>query len=92
MADDRTDTTRGADPTLAIVLTTEANRDRASVLARHLVERGLAACVALHDTRSIYRWEGEVVDQGEVQLVIKTTPEAVAAVSDAIGELPLFGG
>ncbi len=48
--------------------------DRARAFAASLVEERLAACVnVLPPMRSIYRWQGAVVDEEESQLVIKTT-------------------
>jgi len=42
-------------------------------LARLLVESSLAACVNIvPGIRSVYRWEGELHDDGEVLLVAKT--------------------
>ena len=43
-------------------------------LASGLVEAGLAACVnILPEIRSIYRWQGQVHDEGEALLIAKTT-------------------
>ena len=43
-------------------------------LAGKLVERRLAACVnILPEIRSIYRWRGEVHDDSEALMVVKTT-------------------
>jgi len=45
---------------LSLVLTTEADRERAESLARELLERGLVACVSLHPVVSLYRWQGRL--------------------------------
>jgi periplasmic divalent cation tolerance protein len=55
----------------AVVLTTVGSQEAASSLARRLVEAGLAACVQLIPIESVYRWEGEVVEEGEVLLLVK---------------------
>ena len=47
--------------------------DGADAFARLLVERGVAACVNLIGVRSVYRWQGEVQDDPETLLVVKTT-------------------
>jgi periplasmic divalent cation tolerance protein len=64
-----------------IVLTTyPADRDPSS-LAQALVTERLAACVnVLPPMQSIYRWEGQVEQATEQQLVIKTSAERVDAV------------
>lgn len=81
---------------IVLVLTTwPADRD-AAPLARSLVETRAAGCVALlPEMRSIYLWQGEVHDDAERQLVIKTTARRVAAVRDLISrshpyEVPEF--
>ena len=61
---------------LVLVLTTEADEDKADALAQALVEQRLAACVSRLPVRSTYRWRGELESAQEVQLLIKTTPEA----------------
>src|SRR4030095_1927642 len=49
--------------------------------ARALVEERLIACANLIPRiRSIYRWEGQVADEAEVLLVLKTRSSPCAAV------------
>ena len=68
-----------------IVLTTCGSDEDADALARMLVERRLAACVnAVSKVASTYRWKGEVRQDQETLLIIKTTGERVAAVEKAI--------
>lgn len=43
-------------------------------LVRHVVEEQLAACGNLiPGVRSIYRWKGEVCDDAEILVILKTT-------------------
>jgi periplasmic divalent cation tolerance protein len=49
--------------------------DAAGEIARTVVEERLAACVNRVRCESTYRWEGEVVDDDEVILLVKTTDE-----------------
>jgi len=49
-------------------------------IARELVSQGLAACVnRLGSVTSVYRWAGQVCEESEQLLVIKTTPECYEA-------------
>ena len=71
-----------------VLLSTAPNEDEARSLARALVEAGLAACVNLvPGVRSIYRWEGELCEEGEVLLVIKSTRAQGEALIERLGEL-----
>ena len=75
------------DGNLVLVLTTEGDLERASELAESLIDRRIAACVTMQEIRSLYRWEGEVVEDAEVQLVIKTDAGTVPSVRATIEEL-----
>jgi Uncharacterized protein involved in tolerance to divalent cations len=72
---------------ITLVLTTEADPERAEALASALVERRLAACVSLMPIRSCYRWNGDVERAEEVQLLIKTSPEGLAPLRQALDTL-----
>lgn len=77
----------GTNQPLEIVLTTEADGERAESLAAALLERRLVACVALMPIRSLYRWQGRMERSEEVQLLLKTTPECLQALETAVREL-----
>ncbi|MCS6799604.1 MAG: divalent-cation tolerance protein CutA [Myxococcota bacterium] len=56
-----------------VVLTTTPDASSAERLARSLVEARLAACVSrVSAVQSVYRWKGQVHDDAEVLLLIKT--------------------
>lgn len=70
---------------VSIVLSTAPNPEVAATLARSLVEDALAACVNIVPAvRSIYTWKGQVSDEAEVLLVIKTRSALVPALQEAI--------
>ena len=69
------------------VVTTVANREDAHRLARTLVERKLAACAQISEIESIYHWQGEVQQAGELRVLFKTTDERYALVESTIREL-----
>lgn len=61
-------------PNVVLLLTTCPDADSARALAHGLVERRLAACVArLPGLVSVYRWQGRLCEEAEVQLLVKTT-------------------
>jgi len=70
-----------------VVLTTCGNDEDASALARTLIERRLAACVnAIGKVASTYLWKGELQQDQETLLIIKTTAPRLTALEQAIRE------
>lgn len=68
-----------------IVLTTCPDEPCAEQLATTLVEGGLAACVNIvPGIRSVYRWQGKVVREAELLLVIKSRSEQFTALQESI--------
>lgn len=77
-----------APPGDARLLLTTAPPDQAQDLAHVLVEERLAACVSLlPGVRSVYRWKGEVQDDPETQLLIKTATSRLGALAARLAEL-----
>ena len=71
-----------------VVLSTAPDRDAGDRIARTLVEEGLAACVnVVPGVRSHYRWQGELHDDAEVLLVVKTRADRVAALVERLNAL-----
>ncbi|MGH8273779.1 MAG: divalent-cation tolerance protein CutA [Gammaproteobacteria bacterium] len=68
-----------------VVLTTAPDEAVAADLARMLVEQRLAACVTrFSGAISLYRWQGKVAEEVEVQLLVKTTRSRLAEVTSAL--------
>jgi periplasmic divalent cation tolerance protein len=61
--------------------------DSAARIALALVEDRLAACVNRVTCRSTYRWEGEITEDDEEILFVKTTDEAYEDLTERIREL-----
>lgn len=80
---------------LVVVTTVGASTD-ATAIARTLVEERLAACVhVLPPMTSVYRWKGQVEEDREQQLVMKTTGACAGALEARLRalhpyELPEF--
>ena len=75
-------------PGVRVVLVTAPDPEQGAALARRLVEERLAACVnVVPGVRSIYRWEGEVQEDSEVLLVIKTREDRSEALAARVKEI-----
>lgn len=73
---------------IRIAWSTAPDRDTALRIARALVAEGLAACVNIvPDLLSVYRWQGEVQEDGEVLLMAKTRADRVTACGERLREL-----
>ena len=78
-------------PKAVLVLTTIGADADGPALARTLVGEHLAACVnVLPVMMSVYRWKGQVEQDREQQLVIKTTSDRVGAVEARVRELHAY--
>jgi periplasmic divalent cation tolerance protein len=71
-----------------IVLTTLPGDFEIRTFAKTLVEERLAACVnLLPPMESVYRWEGQVEQETERQVIIKTSRDRIVALWDRVREL-----
>lgn len=77
-----------SDSTHVVALCTVPNAEEGARIAKHLVEEKHVACVNIVDgLRSIYVWQGEVCDDAEALLVMKTRSELFEGLSDRVAEL-----
>jgi periplasmic divalent cation tolerance protein len=68
---------------MIVVMTTVSSEEEGMKLAKCLVEESIAACVqVLPRMTSVYRWKGELQEDGEHLLLIKTAVEKFAAVEE----------
>lgn len=73
---------------MALVVLVTVPPERAQELARTLVSERLAGCVnVMPGLHSIYRWEGEVAEDPETLLLIKTVGEQYPALEARIKSL-----
>ncbi len=69
----------------SIVVYVTAPQGEAGGLARALVENKLAACVnILPLVRSVYTWQGEICEEDEALLVIKTRASLLEALREKV--------
>ena len=68
----------------SLVYVTTPNRKESKKIARSLVGERLAACANIFPVESIYRWKGEIADEEEDAMIIKTRAELVDKVIERI--------
>ena len=74
-----------------LVLSTWPDVERARAAAQILVEEKLIACAnLLPGVESIYRWQGEVEQSGEVLMFIKTTSNRYGALAKRVRDLHTY--
>ena len=69
------------------VYVTFPSRDEALRIAKHILEKRLAACVNLWEINSMYWWENEIQEDEEVAMIIKTRAEKFSELRDEIKKL-----
>ena len=70
------------------VYATFGSDEEARRIGRQVVEERLAACVnILGACHSIYRWQGQVQEAGEVAAVFKTAADAAQQLVERVAEL-----
>jgi len=87
-----------------LIYITTSGQDESESIGRRLVEERLAACVnIIPSIKSIYQWMGEIEEDSESVLIVKTaqelTPEIVKRVKElhsydnpCIISIPITGG
>lgn len=71
-----------------VIIITASNEDEAVRIARILLEEKLAACVNIHQkVRSLYWWEGKILDEGETMMIIKTRKGHVEKIVKKVKEV-----
>ena len=73
---------------ILLIFTTCPDAASAERITHALVDERLAACVTrLPGARSTYRWQGQVISDDELQLVVKTTASRLDAAMSRLLEL-----
>jgi periplasmic divalent cation tolerance protein len=62
----------GADDVVQVI-TTVAREEDAVRIARLMIEEKLFACASWKTVRSVYSWKGELVDETEQEITLKTS-------------------
>jgi periplasmic divalent cation tolerance protein len=76
----------GINPRIVFVMA--GGEDEAAKIARSLVEERIAACVNIvGPVRSLYRWRGEIEDEKEYLLIIKSRAQLFPKLERRVKEL-----
>ena len=70
----------------SIYITTKDEAE-ARKIGKTLIEEKLAACANIHPINSIYWWEGKIVEDSEIAMLVKTKAELVDEVITRVKEL-----
>jgi periplasmic divalent cation tolerance protein len=71
-----------------VFFVTVPSKEEGEKIAKHLLEQKIVACVnIIHDIHSIYRWKGEIEEDNEFLLVMKTAKEKKSLLIRTIEEL-----
>ena len=70
---------------------TVGSEENAGLIAKTLVEEKLAACVnTIPKIKSVYSWKGEIVEDNEILLLIKTRGQMYTQVEARLKELHTY--
>lgn len=71
-----------------VVFITAPNEEEAAGIARALVESRHAACVnIIKNIRSIYSWQGNVEDDSEILMIVKTRKSLFSSLSAKVKDI-----
>ena len=57
------------------MVTTESSKKNALRIAKLLIKNKLAACVSIKQIFSIYKWDDDIEETREFEIIIKSKPE-----------------
>ena len=60
---------------LLLLITTTPNQLSAEQISKELIESKLAACISIKEIKSIYTWQGNIEENKEIEINIKSLPE-----------------
>lgn len=69
------------------VLVTAPDLDASRRISKYVVEAKLAACANIFPIDSIYRWKGEIMEEGEYAILLKIRTEDFESLRTAVMEL-----
>lgn len=74
----------------SIVYVTAGNMENASLIAKELVSKRLAACVNMFPISSVYRWKEKIEEDNEIAMFIKTEPARIQEIIKLVKSLHTY--
>jgi periplasmic divalent cation tolerance protein len=75
---------------LGIVYITAGNIENALKIARELISRRLATCVNMFPVSSVYRWKGEIEEDNEIAMFVKTDSSRFEEITKLVKSLHTY--
>ncbi|HIP25474.1 MAG TPA: divalent-cation tolerance protein CutA [Archaeoglobus profundus] len=69
------------------VYITTSSLDEARNIAKHLLERRLAACVNIFPIRSLFWWEGKIEECNEFAMIVKTRADKFKELKEEVKKI-----
>ncbi|MGV8151370.1 MAG: divalent-cation tolerance protein CutA [Candidatus Woesearchaeota archaeon] len=72
---------------MIILYVTHKDEKSARIIINHLMKKKLIACTNLFPIRSVYEWEGKIVDEKEIVTLLKTSNKLYSKVESEIKKI-----
>ena len=73
-----------------LLITTVPNQLLANKIAKELIESELAACISIKQIQSIYKWQGDIEENKEFEITIKSLPENLNELTLILKEITTY--
>ena len=60
---------------ILVIIASELSKTNAERMAKLLIKEKLAACVSIKQIFSVYEWDGDIQENKEFEITIKSKPE-----------------
>jgi len=72
---------------MIILYVTHKDEKNARKIINHLMKKKLIACANIFPIKSVYEWEGKIVDEGEIVTLLKTSNKLYSTVEKEIKKI-----
>tara|TARA_B100000674_G_scaffold121538_1_gene92875 strand:+ start:200 stop:511 length:312 start_codon:yes stop_codon:yes gene_type:complete len=73
-----------------LLITTVPTQLEAEKISKELIERKLAACISIKEINSIYIWQGNIEENKEFEITIKSLPENLNELTLILKEITTY--